>query len=470
MKKSTSFTYDLIRTLSPPEKTYVKKTIGSSSSKYLGLLFDDLCKYDFFQKEKFIEDNRDKPYIDNLCQNKNYLSKKIIEALISYRSKAVLEIEINEKINEALILLEKKFYKRAKKIIDGCLEKALSIEDYLTCCSLIDIIFRTVHTGLYFRLSDCEINRYRTARDLYLTQLNRINKFTGLGNDLICQSNSIEKINAFQTKLKELGLTNKMDLPEDYPFVAKRIFYISKAYCERELGNKCLSISLMGKLIDLYKKDELFLALNFSSFLKDSTMYLGNMNCAHDYDNFFKAQFEILRFIKKIKPIRHHTNNTYIYYIKYLYPQSVLNNSRHFTKSIQLALKHKKFIDSKKNKLSSFYRAISSLEITLAYLYNHEYEQALTHLEPAFDSKDYIIQYGSRILKILIHHTLKDDFLLDSLFQSFTHYLKTVNKKDQIPSINKLKKHIKNNTVHLLKNEDFEDFIYIHWDIFEDKK
>lgn len=114
MKQSTSFTFNLLKALNVAEKSYVKKQI-SSSGLHLMQLFDDLNKCDFYQKQTFIERYPDKKYIKNLSQNKIYVGKKIVEALITYRSKSVYNIDIHNQINEALILIEKNFTSELKK-------------------------------------------------------------------------------------------------------------------------------------------------------------------------------------------------------------------------------------------------------------------------------------------------------------------------------------------------------------------
>jgi len=115
MKRSISFTFDLVKTLDSQEKTYIKKQIRSSG-KHLEQLFDDLSRSDSYNKEEFVKKYKNKSYIQNLSQNQTYLGKKIIKELINYRSKTVFQIDIHHRINEVLILIDKKFYRKAKKI------------------------------------------------------------------------------------------------------------------------------------------------------------------------------------------------------------------------------------------------------------------------------------------------------------------------------------------------------------------
>lgn len=466
MKRSTSFAFDLIKTLNPSEKTYIKKQIGSSG-KHMLQLFSDLSKCSIYNKENFIKNNKGKTYIQNLSQNQTYLYKKIIEELINYRSKTVFEIDMHNKINEILILIDKKFYSKAKKVIDNCFNKALAIEDYVTCYSLIEVLLSNINNKVYFGLTNEEIKHYRSARNFYLIQLNRVENFRKLNDIYYDKISPKEKLDNYKSKLKELDILDKNNLPDEYPIAAKSIFYFSKAEIAKLSKNNKEFFFFNKVLFDLYESRESYIQHKFSTFLGVSINYLYSILFIHDFSAFFHIHKKVVNLIAKTQKNVQGADDSLIYVIQYYFLQTAYNNAGQFANSIQFANEYETFLEKKQHKLSGHFIAKSYIEIALACLYNKKYEKALTHLEPTFNSKDYYSQYIGRILKILIHYTLKDEFLLDSLFQSFIHYLKTVEKKDQIPNIHKLKKHVKNNTVHHLKNEDFEDFVYIHWDLFE---
>jgi len=465
MDRSISFTFNLIKTLSPSEKAYVKRKI-SSGGKHLVKLFDDLNKSIVYQKDDFIKKNQKKEYITNLSQNQNYLSKKIVSALINYRSKSIFIIEIHDQINEALILIEKKFYRKSRKIIDSCIEKALYIEDYATCFNLTRIIFNSVNNNVYFSLSSKEINEYKICRRFYLTQMNRIVLFDEL-NDIYYNSPPSEQLNAYKSKLKSLNVLDENLLSKEYPFTAKRVFYFSKA----ELAWLCNKLNkhvfFSKKIIDLYISDQKFVQLWFAEFLGDAVNYLNSLKRINDFNTFFEEHKRISKLIKANQKLSHSVDTSLIHVIDYFLPQTVYNNGRYFENSKKFADSYINFISKDRKKLSFHFIASSSCIISLAYLYNKFYNKTLEYLESALNSKNYNIQYAARLLQIITHYSLKNNLLLDHLFQSFYNYLKSVDKKEQIPNTRKLRKYTKNNTVHLLKNEDFEDFVYIHWDLFK---
>jgi len=460
------FVFDLIKTLKSSEKAYIKKQIGSSG-KHLLQLFIDLDKYDLYDKDAFIKKNKNKPYVTNLSQNQTYLGKKILEFLINYRSGTVYEIEVHSRINEILILTEKKFYKKAKKIIDKCLEVSLEREDYLTCYRLIYIILKEVNNKVYFGLSNKEIESYKTSRDFYLQQLNRIEIFLKINDINDNVSNSEEKFVFYKDNFQKLELLDKDDLPEEYPFKCKRIFYFHKAEFERLRGNNEDFILFNQKIINLYELYRTALSLNFSSFLVDSINFLNNLVEVRDFDTFYVQHQKISELINSSKRRLYGKDSSLIHVIEYLFPQTVNNYCRYFEKSIEFSKVYLSFLEKNKSKLAAQFVSRSLIEISRSYLYNRDYDQTLTLLEKALEQKDYHTQYLGRILNILAHYSLKNWFLLDSLFQSFFYYLNKVKRKDQIKNIRNLKRHIKNKTVHQLENEDFESFIDMHWDLFK---
>lgn len=474
MKSSGSFTVNIIKSLSPPEKAYVKKQI-SSGNKHLLQLFNDLNKCDYYQKSTFIKRNSNKRYITNLSQNKNYLGRKIIDALINYRAKSSIDIEVFTLINEIHILVDKKFYKRAKKLIDRALQNVILIENYHIGYTLIEVIFRILSNQVHFRLSKEEINLYKEKRKFFLQQLNRMETIDLL-NDVFRKynkSNFIEQpsllLDAYKEKLKQLSLLDKNDLHEDYPFKAKRAFYFAKVRISRLLNQPDNYIHFSKKVISLYEKNEHFLKYHCVLFLGDCVNYLDNLLKKGDYSKIIIEQQRINQLIKKNKKDSLSTNNNILDIINYFFPQLAYNHNKNFDKALQFSNDYISYLKNSDGLLSDHFIAASSIQIAYANLYSHNYAKALEYVDPALNFKNYETQYQARMLQILAHHLADDDLLMDHLFRSFFNYLKTVDKKDKIKNIRKFRDHIKNKTIYLLKNEDFEEFVYIHWDEFEEK-
>jgi len=460
------FVFDLIKTLNSSEKAYIKKHIGFSGKHPLPLLID-LDKFKVYEKDAFIKKNKNKPYIKNLSQNQKYLGEKILEFLTNYRSGKVYEIEIHNKINKIIILIERKFYKKAKERIDKCLEISLEREDYLTCYRLVCILITEVNNKVYFDLSKKDIKSYKTSRDFYLLQLNRIETFSKIGDIWNNIDNPEEKIVHYKNQFEKLGLSNKDDVPGEYPFKCKRIFYFNRAEFERLRDKTDDFILFNKKIINLYELYKTALKFNFSSFLLDSINFLNNLLEVLDFDTFFTEHQKISELINSSERELYGKDSSLIHVIEYLFPLAANNYGRYFEKSIEFSKVYLSFLEEKKSKLAAQFVSRSLIEISCSHLYIRDSDQTLTFLEKALTHQDYHTQYLGRILSILSHYSLKNEFLLDSLFQSFIYYLNKVKRKDQIKNIRKLKKHVTYKTVHQLKNEDFESFVDIHWDLFE---
>jgi len=465
MKQSTSFTFNLLKALNVAEKSYVKKQI-SSSGLHLMQLFDDLNKCDFYQKQTFIERYPDKKYIKNLSQNKIYLGKKIVEALISYRSKSIYNIEIHNQINEALILIEKKFYKRAKKIIDRSFQKALHFEDYAKCYFLIDLIFEAINNHIYFGLSKEEINAYRTKRRFHIIQINRIDTFDEL-NEIYYNIPESEQLPVYKKKLTELDLWNSNELSKEYPFKAKRIFYFTKAHIAWLTKKQNEYRAFSKKMIHLYILNDQFIAHHFTSFLGDATNFLNSLIEVKDFKTFLVEHQKIIDLLKAHQKKAFCIDNSLIHVINYYFPQIVYNDGKYFKESLEFSKSYAVFLEKQKNQLSNHFKALSSIEIALANLYNHRYAKALEYLDEVLNDKNYANQYTARIIQLLAHHLSGDDLLLEHLFRSFLNYLKSNGKMEQSVNIRKLWEHVKTNSVFKLNNKDFENFVNIHWYLFK---
>jgi len=463
MKRSISFTYDLIKKLDPKEKKYIRQQIRTSG-KHLFQLFVDLDKSKSYNKETFIKQNQNKAYTKNLSQNQTSLRNKIIDLLVNYSSKSIFEIDLYNQISKALILIQKKFYKQAKTVIDQSITIALHADDYAICYNLINIILRGVNSEIHFKLSKKEINDLRDNRQYYLTQLSRKSKFIKLNDIYYNVNNSVDKKRAYEDKFKELNVFKERRLENDYPYGAKRVFYFHKAQYASLSKNIEDYLFFTKKVFDLYVLNEHLIQYHFTSFLGDVINFLDSLIETENFRVFFIQHKAITDLIDAHEKEAYCLDNSKVYIIKYYFLQAAYNNARHFEKSVQFANEYLNIFKKNEIEFSNNFIIRSSVEIALAFLYNNLPEKAITNLELVINSKDYCANYTGRILNILAHYILGNKFLIDALFHSFFHYLKTVDEKEQTKNIRKLKKNIKNKTVHKLANEDFEDFVFIHWD------
>lgn len=118
--------FELIHSLSPTEKGYIKKTAFSSSKgeeKSYILLFDAIANQNEYDEDKIVKKFNGASFIKNLSKSKNHLYHLILKRLAHYHEENVVQIKINGILNQAVILHKKGLYEQAI----GHYEKALKM-------------------------------------------------------------------------------------------------------------------------------------------------------------------------------------------------------------------------------------------------------------------------------------------------------------------------------------------------------
>jgi len=465
MSKAASFTHSLVRALSPLEKTYIKKQF-KKNELHLAILLDDLYKTAPCSNKAFKKKYAEKRYAKNLTQNKNYLRRKIIDVLIKYQEKNIPEVEKRHQLNIISVLIQKGFLKKTKQLINTLLEKALQYEEFTTCYDLTVTLCNIYSNNVSFSLSAKEIKKYASDRRFYLDQLNKLEKLASLNDIHLTTMPEKEKIQALTAQLKALNLEGE-DLPEDYPYTAKRIFYFTKSQLSKLKKQDDQGVFYLSKLIELYQSYPQLIEKDYTIFLIDCINYLNNILYNSNYKLFFIEHKKIMNEIAKLEHSSHLVDNSRLYVLQYLFPQFAYNNSGQIEEALAFTTAYLQFLEDHQKELSTQYFEASIIQISIALLYDEQFEKILDLTEPHVKSKIYSHQYTIRILQILCHHYLNNQLLIEHLFNSFIHYLKTVDQKDKIKGIHQLKKYIENKSLTKMKDQILEDFVWIQWQLLE---
>jgi len=467
VSKTRNFVHSLVKTLTPQEKAYIKRQIKNNEVHLLQLL-EDLYKTEVCDNKHFIKKYKTRNYTKNLTQNKNYLRQKIMNSLVQYKIKKSAEIKKRNLLNSITILVEKGFFKKAKDLIDDVLLIANKHEDYTTCYNLSTITRQFFSSKVSHTLSPEEFNEHVEARKFYLKQLNRSETLAGLNDIHLSSIDENEKIEAITSYLKKVKLFKLESLPEDYPYNAKRAFYFTKSELARLKNDLKTSNLYVRKNFELLQNYPHFIEKDISGYLVDSINYLNSFLWTSDYISFFEEHQKIIEQINQLEKEVLLKDSYRLHILQYLFPQNAYNNSEKFNEALLFAEEYQHFIEKNKKDLSEHFIATSITQIAIAYLYNQKFEKAIDVIEPYAKIKIYMHQYTFRLLQILAHYFLKNDMLMPYLFNSFTHYLKTAEKKEQTKGILTLKKAIAKHTLKTMQNDTFENFFYLRWDVLKD--
>lgn len=119
--KSTDDLYQLVHSLTPAEKRYVKvfasKHLIGSNNNYLRL-FDSLAAMEEYDEEELKRKFKGKSFIKHLPSEKNYLHKFILKSMRSYHAESSVDTLLKELLVDAKYLSEKRLYLQCEKVLD----------------------------------------------------------------------------------------------------------------------------------------------------------------------------------------------------------------------------------------------------------------------------------------------------------------------------------------------------------------
>ncbi len=140
--------FELIHSLSPTEKGYIKKMAFAPSkgdeNSYIKL-FDAIAAQEEYNEDKIIKKFRNEAFIKNISKSKNHLYNLILKRLTQYHEENLIEIKIKSILNQSVILYKKGLHEQALNNYERALKLALENEELQTAneiySKMLDIYF-----------------------------------------------------------------------------------------------------------------------------------------------------------------------------------------------------------------------------------------------------------------------------------------------------------------------------------------
>ncbi|MFN3341599.1 MAG: hypothetical protein ACK40M_02820 [Flavobacteriales bacterium] len=142
MKRSSSL-FQLIKTLTPQEKSFFKKYFKGSEQKKFILLFDTISKMDIEDDILLTKKLKGIAFKDQLSGAKNYLFHQILDVLSLYKKEDFSDKKLLNIILHSDILIRKGLYKEAKKNLEKGIRLCLEFEKLSYLPILENKILRT---------------------------------------------------------------------------------------------------------------------------------------------------------------------------------------------------------------------------------------------------------------------------------------------------------------------------------------
>lgn len=430
MKKSSSFLYDLIHTLTKSEKRYIKVNANSGEKDYVQLL-DAILKQPYFDEDRLIKENQGANFLRHLAVNKAYLYDLILQSLVKFGQKSI-QSKIKNKITAVTILLEKGMVKAAYVALQKGKKLAEENEFFELQLDLFRLEKELIAQKNYRVKSDAEVETLFAAETKCLQQIQNTNEYWFLAFEMSRFQKQYQKIQTdeqalFVKKITDSPRFRNVELATS--FRSKIYYYQANAVYHFTLGDVEKAYAINREFLDLLEGNAIFLKLysvrylgTLNNMLIDS-LGIGKYDILEEGINRLKKLPERSEF-SKIKDIESRVfRQQYLLLLNWSIRQKDIDKALVWIPEIEAGLeKYGKKIE-KHHRVTFYYLSAYILMLSGKYESALEWNNLVL-----FDTKEDVVKeiyYFSRSLNLLIHFGLGNFSLLDSLLVSTPKYLRS---------------------------------------------
>lgn len=478
MKTPSSDLFDLIHSLSPSEKRYIrlsaKNTSGNDSNNNI-LLLDIISDQKKYDEKEVLQKLKGEKITNQFHVAKNYLYNFILKYLRLFHEDNTIADTIKELLRETNILLNRGLFEQALKVLDRAEKLAVQYEQF---ASIIEVseIKRLIYGNIdYKNISEkdlLEIDK-KEKESLRLLQ-NKISYLQSKDHFLLHSISTAairsEKDNQyyssfFASPLYKDNLYLSFDAQSYYHLV--HVLYNLK----------------IGKLEKAYQ-----FSIAFEKFLnKNPTLSKNNPGKIYScYHNKLKCEVLLKKYtaaentIKKLKSIYtvSHALKAEILSAAYVLQQHMYIESGAFEKAIKNLSETENFLIENNKILMQRPDVLMAIYYNYAHIYFElkDFNTALIWVNKILSTKELQVRQDAqamvRIIAMLIHYELGNDRLLEYMSVSVNNFLKRKNKlyKTEVLFIDFFKNKILKLTTRKEKKTLFKNLKTDLENVFQDEK
>ena len=431
--------HELLSTLDPTEKSYVKKTF-SANEKNMSQLFDDLNKFEQFDKKSFLKRYNKRSYMKYLSQNCNYLFKRITKSLIDYNTENLTEINIMSRLSFISLMVKKGMFSSCLQKIDKEIELTETFEYYEYGYKLIKLKERFYKIYLIKEFSYQEYRALAEKKKLYIQQLQFIDELdllrvTVSSNEL----ENLEKVKLVQSKFAELNLNTEQQICQ-LPLLAKQAYnYINYKVSQFE-GKP--NLTYLERSLSYYNEKAFLKPIYYENYLLCISNYLIGLIVERNFNLFFDEHEKYVKELKSYAKWKTMKTSPFYHIIEYyLFIVSCIKSNK-VDAAVKKAKQYLLIIKQNFNKLTSYFKYDAISNIAMAFFNAGYMDKTLDALELLKEHVSIETQYFYRIMQIVCHYKLNNILLVDSLSISFANYLRKHNETARLRDFLTLKQHL----------------------------
>lgn len=430
--------YQLLNTMQPSEKSYVKKTF-SSNEKNMSQLFNDINKCDQFEKKAFLKRYKNRPYMKYLSQNCNYLLKSITRSLIDYNGQNLTEINIMNRLSSISLMVKRGMLSDCFQKIDKEIELALTYQYYEYGYKLVKLKER--YYKMYL-LQDFDYEEHKilaNQKKFFIEQLQLIDDL-----ELLCKAMSnkqlskSQKLDLVKEKFKGFGFGDDEKFKVEISLLSKVNFNYIK-YKVSELKDKPQLKYLKQSLIDFDNKSFLK-EIYFENYILIVANYFDGLIIAKKFDLFFDLYNKYTLELKSFPKWNTMKTSPLYYIIEYFTFIKACLFSKRCNNAVNKANEYQQIVSKTNKKLAISYISHAVKLNATVFFNNGKISKTLDAIELLNAEKGIKTQYFCKVLQILCHYKLDNLLLVESLVNSLASSLRKHKKAAMLEDFLQLKK------------------------------
>ncbi len=419
--------YELIKKLTPSEKRYFKLFVkGNSSSsdnnKYLQL-FDSISRQSKYDEAALIKKFRYEKNPNSFSVAKNYLSQLILKCLRNYKSNKSLDIEIINLMQDAQSLYSRGLFEATQKVIAKASKLAHAAkrqELILMICQwerrLVEEVAEvSTYVDNYASIMEAEkkaTNALKVNTSLY-TQYKKL-QFQNLREGFKKRSKNRDLF--FQ--LLQHPLLDEKNPPEN----PTSLLYYWMCFFEYHCGmrNLKLAYEISCHLYKHFEKHPFLIEFDKESYVACLSNYLAfTMECGPIEQ--FVEKIEIFKKLKVGKNSHHLQRRKEIDYFNLM--MTYYERTENYEQAVNVLVpKIKSYFSSHKHSSIDYEEFLLKNTAAWVFLIHGQPEEAaewLSYLDNEIDPHAFLAYFiVCRILLLLVHYTLKNYQLVESIAKS----------------------------------------------------
>ncbi len=286
--------FELIKSLTPNEKRYIKLKAPSKDTNHMRLFeeMDSQLSYDeALIKNKF----KSEKFVRQLTFTKNYLYNEIINSLIEYRRSSSSETELTNLVLKLRVLFKKGLFKQYFKQLESAKKKAWQYEKFYVLLELLRMSRLILDTKKYRIYSPEDLY---TEEALVLKKIENLSQYSQLYNKAIRLKRqiglSISEVNIRKANeilkdplLSDPGNTLSTQALEYFHNI-KQLLYFIKGDIKKHFKSCLARLNVIETcpkpfLDDIVnvRKEALYTLIEVSVILKDKTSFTSYMSKYH---------------------------------------------------------------------------------------------------------------------------------------------------------------------------------------------